>query len=159
MTSGAFLRLLLAGNGALRPLTGTGVGLGALTTHGQTTTVAQALVAADLDLATDVGLNLAAKVTLDLERLLDVLAELCQVLVREVLAPEIRADAGGVKDFLGAGTADAVDVCQCDLHALFARKINTRETCHVGISLSVCGGLLPALPLCLLPSTDARRRR
>ncbi|GAA3174566.1 hypothetical protein GCM10020255_065070 [Rhodococcus baikonurensis] len=97
---GALLRLLLAGNGALRTLTGTGVGLGALTTHGQTTTVAQALVAADLDLATDVGLNLAAKVTLDLERLLDVLAELCQVLVREVLAPEIRADAGGVKDFL-----------------------------------------------------------
>lgn len=137
-------------------LTGTGVGLGALTTHGQTTTVAQALVAADLDLATDVGLNLAAKVTLDLERLLDVLAELCQVLVREVLAPEIRADAGGVKDFLGAGTADAVDVCQCDLHALFARKINTRETCMVAFPYrcaEVCSQPFPCAS-CRVPTPE-----
>src|SRR4051794_6763870 len=52
--------LLLAGDGALRALAGARVGLGPLATHRQAATVAQTLVAADLDLAANVGLHLAA---------------------------------------------------------------------------------------------------
>ncbi|CDZ89198.1 hypothetical protein RHRU231_470046 [Rhodococcus ruber] len=129
--------LLLSCDGALRTLTGAGVGLGALSTHGQTTTVSQALVAADLDLATDVRLDLAAEVTLDLVGLLDELAQLGEILVGEVLAAQIRAHAGGLEDLLRAGTADAVDVGQCDLHPLFAGKIDTCETCHVAFLFGV----------------------
>src|SRR5690606_17590917 len=47
--------LLLAGDRLLLALAGARVRLGALTAHGQATTVADALVRADLDLATDVG--------------------------------------------------------------------------------------------------------
>src|SRR5699024_1368480 len=53
--------LLLAGHGALGALAGAGVGLGALATHRQAPTVPQALVGADLDLATDIGGNLTAQ--------------------------------------------------------------------------------------------------
>src|SRR5690606_17306330 len=128
---------LLSCDGALRTLTGAGVGLGALSTHGQTTTVSQALVAADLDLAADVRLNLATEVTLDLVTLLDVLAELGEVLVRQILAAQVRVDTRGLEDLLGAGTADAVDVRECDLHPLFAGKIDTCETCHVAFLFGV----------------------
>ena len=48
------LGLLLVGHGALGVLAGARVGLGALAVHRQVTTVAQTLVAADLDLAADV---------------------------------------------------------------------------------------------------------
>src|SRR5690606_34108700 len=53
--------LLLAGDRALRTLAGARVGLGALTVDGQAAAVAQPLVAADLDLAADVGGHLAAE--------------------------------------------------------------------------------------------------
>jgi hypothetical protein len=61
------------------------VGAGALAVDRQATAVPQALVAADLDLATDVGGDLAAEVTLHPEVLVDVVAQLQQVLVTEVL--------------------------------------------------------------------------
>ena len=84
----------------------------------------QALVAADLDLATDVGLHLAAQVTLDLEVGLDVVAQVGELIVGQILGAQIPVDAGGFQDLLGAGTADAVDVGQRDLHALVAREID-----------------------------------
>ena len=84
----------------------------------------EALVAADLDLAADVGLHLAAQVTLDLEVGLDVVAQPGDLVVGEILGAQVRADAGGGQDLLGAGTADAVDVGQRDLHALVAREID-----------------------------------
>jgi hypothetical protein len=67
--------LLLAGDGALRALAGASVGLGALSVDGQAATVTDALVAADLDLAADVGSDLAAEVTLNLVVALDVSRE------------------------------------------------------------------------------------
>ena len=39
-------------------------------------------------------------------------------------------DPGGRQELLGAGTADAVDVGECDLDALVAREIHTNEACH-----------------------------
>ena len=38
---------------------------------------------------------------------------------------------------LGAGTADAVDVGECDLDALVAREVDTNEACHLWWFLSV----------------------
>src|SRR3954470_11873570 len=100
------LRLLLAGNGALGTLAGTRVGLGALTADRQALAVTTALVGADLDLAADVGLDLATEVTLDLEVGLDLVAELDQLLVAQRVDPGVRVDPGGGQELLGAGTAD-----------------------------------------------------
>ena len=55
---------------------GYGVGVGALTAHRKAATVTHTLVAADLDLAADVGGDLTAEVTLELVVALDVVAEL-----------------------------------------------------------------------------------
>src|SRR5215218_10627682 len=85
--------LLLAGDGLARALARARVGLRALTVYRETAAVPQTLVAADLHLAADVARHLAAEVTLDAEMLVDVVAQLQQVLVREVLGPQVGAHA------------------------------------------------------------------
>ena len=55
--------------------------------------MAQALVAADLHLALDVLLDLAAQVALDLEVLVDVGADAVDLFVGEVTDPGVRVDA------------------------------------------------------------------
>src|SRR3954451_8130506 len=125
------LRLLLAGNGALRTLAGASVGLGALTADRQALAVAAALVGADLDLAADVGLDLSTEVALDLEVGFDRVAETDQLGVPQLVDADVRVDPGRREELLGAGTADAVDVGECDLDALVAREIHTNEACHV----------------------------
>ena len=76
--------LLLTGHSLARTLAAPSVGVGALPTDGESAAVAKALVAADLDLAADVGGHLTAEVTLDLVLLLDPVAQLDQLLVGEV---------------------------------------------------------------------------
>src|SRR6187401_2336787 len=58
---------LPAGDCLLRALARARVGAGPLTVDGKAPPVADALVTADLDLALDVGCDLAAQVTFDLE--------------------------------------------------------------------------------------------
>src|SRR5690606_6349182 len=83
LRSSALAGLLLSGDSLLGALARTRVGLGALTVDREPVAVPQALVAVDLDLATDVGLHLAAQVALDLVVLFDVVAELHQFVVGE----------------------------------------------------------------------------
>src|SRR3954465_5674995 len=137
------LGLLLAGDGALGTLAGTRVGLGALAADREALAVPATLVAADLDLAPDVGLDLAAEVTLDLDLVvaLDRVAELHELLVAELVDAEVGADPGHGQELLGAGTADAVDVGECDLDALVAREVDTNEACHVSGPSLKSGGL------------------
>src|SRR4051794_22352343 len=124
-------RLLLAGDRALGALAGARVGPRALPMHGKAAAVADTRVAADLDLAADVGGHLAAEVTLDLEVALDVVAQLDEVVVGQVADPQVRADPGGGQRLLGAGAPDAVDVRERDLEALLAREVDADEACHV----------------------------
>ena len=56
-----------------------------------------ALVAADLDLAADVGGHFAAEVTLDLEVGFDVVTKLDQLLVTQLVDAHVGADPGGVE--------------------------------------------------------------
>lgn len=117
-------------DGATRALAGAGVGAGALTADGQTTTVAQTLVSADLDLAADVGLHLATEVTLGLDVVVDVLADRDELLLGEVPNTGVRVHAGGGERLLREGPADAEHVGEGDLDALFARDVNTGNACH-----------------------------
>src|SRR3954451_14329979 len=139
--------LLLAGDGALGSLAGTRVRLGALAVHGQATTVTDALVAADLDLAADVGGDLAAEVTLHLPGAFDVVAERDELVVGQVLDADVAADPGDAERLEGAGTADAVDVREGDLHALIARDVDAGKTCHVWLLLGETDRRCGALPV------------
>src|SRR5215467_44043 len=123
--------LLLAGHGLLAALAGPGVGLGPLAMDRQPTAMADALVAADLHLAPDVRLDLTAKVTFDPVGGVDPVAELDEVVVGQVMHPDVAADAGGCQRLAGAGAAYPVDVGEGNLKALLAREVNTNQTCHV----------------------------
>src|ERR1700733_12485821 len=115
VTCSGLLRLLLAGlllasHCLLLALAGARVGLRALTVHRETAAVPQALVAADLDLAPDVRLHLAAQVTFDLVVGLDPVPEAEHVFITQLVHPGVAADASGVQRLERAGPADAVDV-------------------------------------------------
>ena len=97
--------------------------------------MADALVGADLDLAADVGGDLTAEVTLDLEVALDVVAEGDELVVGEILHADVPVDAGVGEGGERSRAADAVDVGQCDLHALLARDVDAGKTCHVWLLL------------------------
>src|SRR5699024_6424991 len=120
--------LLLAGDGALRTLAGAGVGLRALAVDGQATAVAQALVAADLDLAADVRGDLAAQVALGHVVLFDVVAQLDEVLVADLADPQVAGDTGRGQGLEGARASHAEDVRQGDFEALLARKVHSHQT-------------------------------
>jgi hypothetical protein len=104
---------------------------GALAVDRQPAAVPEALVAADLHLAADVAGHLAAQITLDAEVLVDVVAQLEQVLVAEVLHAQVRAHARGRQGLLGVRLADAVDVGERDLHPLLAGQVDAGQSCHV----------------------------
>src|SRR4029453_11985535 len=98
--------------------------------QGETPAVADAGVAADLHLAADVRGDLAAKVTFNLEIGLDVVAELDQLLVREVLGALVQVNRGRGQGLNGTGATDPVNVGKRDLHPLFAGQIDADESCH-----------------------------
>jgi len=116
--------LLLACNGALRALAGTSVGLRALSVNGQSLTVTNALVAADLHLAANVSGDLATEVTLYLEVQLDVVAQRDELIIGEILYADLAADCSVGEGFEGPRAANTVDVSQCDLYALVARDVD-----------------------------------
>ena len=106
------------------------VGVGALTPHGQAAAMADALIAADLDLPLDVLLDFPPQVPFDLEVRLDVTADPGHLVVGEVTDPGAGVDAGLVAHTSGAGEADPVDVGQPDLEPLVPGKVNACDTCH-----------------------------
>jgi hypothetical protein len=91
---------------------------------GQAATVADSLVAADLDLAADVGGNLTTEVTFYLEIALDVVAKGDELVIGQILDSDLTADLGVAKGFEGPRATDTVDVSQCDLYALIARNVD-----------------------------------
>src|SRR5687768_8559829 len=98
-------RLLLAGHGLRWALAGTRVGARPLAAHRQATAVPDALVAADLHLAADVGRHLAAEITLDLVVGLDEIAQLHDLVVAQIPRALARADPGRFEALEGAGAA------------------------------------------------------
>ena len=77
--------------------------------------------------------NLATKITFDLVVGLDPVAERDEVLVGQLVDPEVATDLGGFQGLQGAGLADAVDVGEGDLEALVAREINPNKACHQAV--------------------------
>src|SRR6266699_3336347 len=144
--------LLLAGHRLLLALAGTRVGLCPLPVHREPAAVANPLVAADLDLAPDIGLNLAAQVTFDLVGRVDPVAELHQLLVAEVADPGVPADAGRRQRLQRPRAADAEDVGERDLDPLVAGQVHSRKPGHVRAVLLRLAEVLRAAPA---PCPDA----
>src|SRR6185369_536297 len=101
----------LLGNGAAaRALARPRIGARPLTTNRQAATMAQAAVAADFHQPLDVQRDLLAEITLDAALLLDHPADLAHVVFRQILHPDVGADAGVGEDVVRPLAPDAVDV-------------------------------------------------
>jgi len=100
----------------------------------------EAAIAADLHQALDVHGNLTAKVTFNLEILVDVVTQLTDIFFGQILNAHIGVDAGGVDDLVCGGTADAVDIRQGDFNAFFPGKVDTRNSCHGRMHLQLSYG-------------------
>src|SRR6185437_15927863 len=147
LTDGLLLPgLLLAGHRLLLALAGARVRLRPLPVHREPATVADALVAADLDLAPDVGLDLAAQVTFDLVGRVDPVAELHQLLVAEAADPGVPVDAGRRQRLQRPRAADAVDIGERDLDPLVAGQVHSRKPGHVRAVLLRLAEVLRAAP-------------
>ena len=88
--------------------------------------MADALVAANLDLAANVCGDFTAQVTLGLEVAFEVVAQLHHVDISEVFHAGIDINTGCLQCFLGPRTAHTKDVGKSDLYSLVARKIDTK---------------------------------
>ena len=94
--------------------------------------MAQAAVRADLGEALDRLLALAAKVALDLELGVDVVAELRDLVVGEVADLRVGREAERGCDLARRRLADAVDVGQPDLEPLLVRQVDAGDAGHSG---------------------------
>src|SRR5262249_13108542 len=113
--------LLLAGDCLLLALAGARIGLRALAVHRESPAVPDPLVAADLDLAPDVRLDLTAQVAFGLVAGVNPVAQLHQVVFAQVADPGVAANAGRLERLGGATAANTVDVCERHLKPLLSR--------------------------------------
>jgi hypothetical protein len=91
----------------------------------QVAAVAQAAVAADFHQPLDVHRDLLAEIALDAAHVLEHTADLADVVLRQVLDADVRADAGDAEDVVRTLPPDPVDVGEPDLDPLGPRKVNT----------------------------------
>src|SRR5262249_43956029 len=124
-------RLLAAAGGLCRAFAGTGVGAGALAVHREPAAVADPAVRADLLQALDRLRALTAQVALHLEVLVDVLAQLRDLVVGEVADLRVRVEAERGRDLARRRLADPVDVRQPDLEPLLVREIDSGNSCQL----------------------------
>ena len=125
---------------------GCGRGLGALTAHGKSLTVTLALVAVDLDLATDVRVDFTTQIALDLVIAFEVITQRNQLLIRQILDANIRVDTGRGKRFLGTSATYTENIGEGDLDALLIGDVDSGKTCHCD-SFCVHAGRAPSLPV------------
>src|SRR5699024_733243 len=108
----------------LRSLAGTCVVLGALSTDWQATTVAQTLVGANFNFATNVCCDFAAKVTLNLEVAFDKVAQLHHFVIGKIFDASTRINAGCFQNLDSAAVANTINVGESDDDTLFTWNIN-----------------------------------
>jgi hypothetical protein len=96
----------------------------------QALAVAQAAVAAEIHEPLDVHRDLAPQVALDLDVLLDGLADPPDLVVRQVLRAGLDLDVRLVADGLRGRLPDAVDVLEGDLDPLLTGKVDACDASH-----------------------------
>src|SRR5207244_7063301 len=112
------LRLLSSTDGLLRAFAGPRVRLRPLAVHGQAAAVPDPAVGADLGEPLDRLRALAPKVALDVEVLVDVVAELRDLLVGEVADLRVKGEPELTTDLPRGRGSDPVDVAQPNTEAL-----------------------------------------
>src|SRR5699024_5625623 len=93
--------------------------------------MAHTTVALDLGQTLDVKRDVAAQVALYHDVVfVDVVADLCFFVSRQILDAGIRVNSGSGENLVGGGLTNTVNISQTNLDPLLARQINTSNTCH-----------------------------
>ena len=92
--------------------------------------VTLALVAVDLNLATNICIDFTTQVTLDLVVGFEVVTQRNQLLVGEILDADVRTNTGRGKRFLGTSATHTENVGEGDLDALLIGDVDSGKTCH-----------------------------
>jgi len=104
--------------------------MGPLPPDGQTPTVSQAAIAADIHQAFDVHRGFGTKSAFNLESIIDYATELVDIIVRQILYPGIRIYGRLNKDSASRRAADSVDVRQRYFNTLSPGQIDSRNSGH-----------------------------
>jgi hypothetical protein len=125
--------LLLAGDGyALATATGTSIGLGALATGRQASSVALTAIAINFNQTLDVETFHTSQVTFDLKSaLFNLFTEAADFVFSQVVNPAIFRNAYSLRHLAGSRVTDAVDVSKRDVCSLAFRQIYTGDAGHL----------------------------
>src|SRR3972149_7724206 len=104
-----------------RALAGPGVGMGPLAADRKPAGMPKPPIAADIHQPLDVHRDLLAQISLDAAPGIDDLAALADLLLGQVLDPDVGVDSGLSQDRVGAVTPDPVDVGEADLDSFLSR--------------------------------------
>ena len=142
MDTGFGVRITLHTDRLTRPLAGTGIGGGSLSTHGQAAQVSNTTIALDTLKTLQVQTDFTAKVTFDdILAFLDRMNDLGELLFVQVLGADAGIDACALKNDFSIGGTNAVNVTKGDLDSFLARNFNTNNTCHkksvLGLALTL----------------------
>src|SRR5574340_161122 len=99
--------------------------------------VSQAAVAADFDQAFDVHLHFTAQIALNLIVLRNVLANQVYIRFGQIFNPDFRVDLGPRQDRMCPRRADPINIGQSSFNPLIARKVDTFNSRHRSLSLSL----------------------
>lgn len=132
-------KLFAHGDRLTRSLTSASIGVGTLTSHGKIFSVAKATICLEIHQTLDVHSDRAPKFTLHRVILLNMLANLGDLVLTEDIGLLIGIDVYRFEDFRRKAPTDAEDIGESNFDAFISRKVNSSNTCH-------------ALPLPLLMS-------
>ena len=108
-----------------------------------------ALVAVDLDLATDVRVDFTTQIALDLVIAFEVITQRNQLLIRQILDANIRVDTGRGKRFLGTSATYTENIGEGDLDALLIGDVDSGKITRQFSQILFTLGLTFMVFLCL----------
>jgi hypothetical protein len=140
----AELGLLLAttaatatGNSLLGTLAGARIRTGALAVDGQVAAVAHTAVTPDFDQALDIELLLTAKIAFNRKVFIDVITQRSHFSFGEVFNARVGIHLRSSQNLLGASQTNSKQVGQANFNPLIAREVNTFNSCHIFLPLSL----------------------
>jgi len=117
--------LLTTDSALLRTFSGSGVGMGSLSSNRQTPSVTQAPVTSDIHETFDIELDFFPEIALNPSFILNNLADLASLFLGEVFDSGIDIHACLLTDLAGPGFSDSVDISQRNLDSFIVRNVDS----------------------------------
>ena len=107
-----------------------GVGVGSLSSDGESFSVSESSVASQIEQSFDVHRGIAAQLSFDAAVFFDGFAEIADGLFVEVAHARLRCDGAFGADIFGDEVSHAIDAGECDFHAFGGGDIDSGDSRH-----------------------------